>query len=94
MLLACFTSIYRDVQECLRRCGYGIVNRVMYGDDAPLFQLDTVHEAFDIFSLKKLIAQLPKTDKQLETALRGKAASSKRKVNMIKCITFQQSCQI
>ena len=50
----------------------------MYGDDAPLFQLDTVHEAFDIFSLKKLIAQLPRTDKQLETALRGKAVSSKR----------------
>lgn len=70
-MFRCLHTFHRDVQECLRKCGYGMVNRVMYGDDTPLFQVDPV-QSFDNFSLKKLIAQLPKMDKQLETALNGK----------------------
>ena len=58
------------MQECLSGYGYGKVNRVMYGDDAPLFPLDTP-QSFGMLSLQKLIAQLPKINKQLETALRG-----------------------
>ena len=46
-----------------------MTNRVMYGDDAPLFQV-TVQS---LFSLKKLIAKLPQVDKELETALKGKS---------------------
>ena len=65
-----FLYVYRSVQECLARSGYGLVNRVMCGDGAPLFQLNTV-QSFDIFSLRKLIAQIPKIDKQLETAFKG-----------------------
>ena len=45
-----------------------MTNRVMYGDDAPLFQV-TVQS---IFSLKKLIAKLPQVHKELETTLKGK----------------------
>ena len=37
---------------------------------APLLQLNTV-QSFDIFSLRKLIAQIPKMDKQIESAFKG-----------------------
>ena len=43
---------------------------MMYGDDAPLLQID-IPQSFGMLSLKKLIAQLPKIDKQFKTALRG-----------------------
>lgn len=62
-----WSFLYRAVQECLRQYGYHIVNRVMYGDDGPLFQIDTIPP----FSLKVLIAQLPNIDTELKTALRG-----------------------
>ena len=55
----------RDVYECLKKHGHDMTNRVMYGDDAPLFQV-TVQS---LFSLKKLIAKLPQVDKELETVL-------------------------
>ena len=42
-----------------------MANRVMYGDDAPLFQVIVQ----SLFSLKKLIAKLPQVDKELETVL-------------------------
>ena len=65
----------RVVQECLRSYGYGRINRVMYGDDAPLFPIDT-SQSFGMLSLQKLIAQLPKIDRQLETELKGMGKSS------------------
>ena len=77
MVLACTNTqshvasvppISRDVYECLKKNGHDVTNRVMYGDDAPLFQV-TVQS---LFSLKKLIAKLPEVDKELETVLKGK----------------------
>ena len=65
----------RAVQECLRGYGYGRVNRLMYGDDAPLFPIDTP-QSFGMLSLQKLIAQLPKINEQLETGLKGMGKSS------------------
>ena len=59
----------RGVYECLKKHGHDVTNRVMYGDDAPLFQV-TVQS---LFSLKKLIAKLPQVDKELETVLKGKS---------------------
>lgn len=60
----------RTVQGYLGACGR--INRVIYeeGGQAPLFPIDTP-EFFDIDFLKRLIAELPKMNEQLETALRG-----------------------
>ena len=64
---------YRDVNEYLKRSGYhGIANRVMYGDNTPLFQVLVNVPTFDTLSLKKLVAHLPKFNKHLEIALQGK----------------------
>ena len=63
--------MYSNVQACLRKYGYGLVNRVMCGDDAPLFQLDT-GQSFSILSLRKFIKQLPEIGKQLEKTVTGK----------------------
>ena len=60
----------RTVQECLSSHGHGIVNRVMYGDDAPLFQVDT-GQSFDVLSLKSLIARLPGIDQKLKSEFEG-----------------------
>ena len=60
----------RKVHEYLGRSGHGLVNRVMCGDGAPLFELNTV-QSFNMFSLKKLIAQIPKMDKHFETEFKG-----------------------
>ena len=88
IMLAC-----RVVQECLRSYGYGRVNRVMYGDDAPLLQIDTP-QSFGMLSLQKLIAQLPKINKQLETALRGMGKASQFSYSLkINNHAFQLSLQ-
>ena len=60
----------RKVHEYLGRSGHGLVNRVMCGDGAPLFQLNTF-QSFNMLSLKKFIAQIPKMDKHLETEFKG-----------------------
>jgi hypothetical protein len=58
------------MHEYLGRSGHGLVNRVMCGDGAPLFELNTV-QSFNMFSLKKLIAQIPKMDKHFETEFKA-----------------------
>ena len=62
----------RDVNEYLRKSGYTIANRVMYGDSTPLVQVLDKVPPFDTLSLKKLVAHLPTFNKQLEVALQGK----------------------
>ena len=63
-------SIHRHVQQCLRLFGYGVVDRVMYGDSAPLFQVDTVQN-FNRDTLKGLMKLLPHVERKLETAFKG-----------------------
>ena len=67
-----YFAINRDVNEYLRKSGYGIANRVMYEDNSPLFQVLDNAPAFDTLSLKKLVAHLPTFNKQLEVVLQGK----------------------
>ena len=50
--------------------GYAIANRVMCGNDAPLFKLDIAPSCETLF-LRKLVAKLPTLDKQLENILKG-----------------------
>ena len=69
-------SPFRYAQETLRKGGYGMINRLMYGDNAPVFQID-IPQSFDLFCLKKLLSYLPKISTELEemvheTPLKGK----------------------
>ena len=70
VLVYVLETLYSNVQRYLDSSGYCVVNRIIYGSDVPLFQLDAV-QSFDCFSLRKLLAQLPKLNRKLETEFEG-----------------------